>query len=601
MNMQASGLALESVGVLAELDAHALREIAAVMQPVALAGGAMLFDEGDVGEALYIVVHGRLSVSVSAAAGGRRVIAELGRGESVGEMALLTGEPRSARVEAIRDSLLLALSRSAFERVVDQYPKLMTQLARQLVVRLKSSLNGAPPRNTVVTVAVIPATPAVRVSEFCEALTRALVALGPTLHLSSLRVRTELSGGGRDLLSLPADDSRLVAWLNQQEERYTYIVYEADPTDTPWSRLCDRQADRVVLVASSEESPSAYVAASRPAARDASPRCEFVLVNHSKPLPGLMQRWLDVVPNVRNWHHLTRGGASDIARIARLVVGQGIGLLLGGGGARAFAHIGVLRAMRDRGIEVDAIGGVSGGAIAGAQYAAGVSPEEMKQRARAEFIGRGSLLDFTVPVVSLIKGHRFAEMLARLFGEVRIEDLPMRFFCLSANLTRATSRVHDRGPLERSIGASMSIPGIGPPMCEAGDLLIDGSVITNLPVGIMRELCPRKVVAVDISAERDLSVDRSWTSFPPTSRLLAARPWRGSGLRIPNILEILFRGTMLGSIASERDVAQRVEFYLRPDLQGVRLMDFKLLERVEASAYEYAVRALEQWPFHRSG
>jgi len=599
MNMQASGLAPESVGLLADLDAHALREIGAVMEPVTLAGGAMLFDEGDIGDTLYIVVHGRLAVSVAGPNDSRRAIAELGRGESVGEMALLTGESRSARVEAIRDSVLLALSRASFERVVEQYPRLMTQMARLLVVRLKQSLSGEPARSTLSTIGVVPVTPGVKIVEFCEQLAQALTAIGPTLHLSSVRVSAVLSGGGLALPGIDSDDTRLIAWLNEQEERYAYVVYEADRTDSAWSRLCERQADRVVLVASSESSPNAYSRAPPAASTDGSAHRELVLLNRAGPVPGAMRGWLDAMPHVRSWHHVTPGVASDVARLSRLLVGQGIGLLLGGGGARAFAHIGVLRAMRDAGIKVDAIGGVSGGAIAGAQFAAGVTPEEMKVRARAEFVDRGSLLDFTFPVVSLIKGRRFGDLLGRLFGEGCIEDLPLRFFCLSANLTRATSHIHDHGLLWRSIGASMSIPGVGPPMCESGDLLIDGSVITNLPVDVMRQLCPNRVVAVDISAERDLRVDQTWTDFPSPTRLLAARPWRRRGLRIPTILEILFRGAMLGSIAGERNIAQRVEFYMRPDLHGVRMMDFKLVDRVEASAYEYAVRALEEWPFPR--
>jgi predicted acylesterase/phospholipase RssA len=161
-------------------------------------------------------------------------------------------------------------------------------------------------------------------------------------------------------------------------------------------------------------------------------------------------------------------------------------------------------------------------------------------------------------------------------------------------------RVHDRGPIWRAVGASISIPGIGPPTCENGDLLIDGSVLTNLPVDTMREVCQGPVVAIDVSAEKDLSVDPSWTDFPAPARLLAARPWRRRGLRIPNILEILFRGAMLSSIAGERDIATRVEFYLRPPLAGIGLLDFKSLDRVERSAYDYAVKALERWPFRAS-
>lgn len=596
MNMPVTGLALDRVGVFQDLDAYALQEVAAVMEPVKLAGGVMLFDEGAEGDTLYIVAHGRLRVSV-AARGERRTIAELGRGESVGEMALLTGERRSARVEAIRDSVLLALSRPAFDRVVEKYPRVMTQLARQLVERLKSSLRGARSRTNLSTLCVVAAVPGLDISTFCERLARAMSQIGSTLHLTRESVRTALAGGAGAAPGQFADDTHHAAWLNEQEEHYAYVLYETDAADCAWTHLCERQADRVVFVAQATDGPRPLGGTAAAALEVVgTARRELVLLNDERPRAGAMQRWLKCNPALQAWHHVTENNFADIARLARLSSGQGVGLVLGGGGARSFAHIGVIRALREAGIEIDSIGGVSGGAVVGAQFAMGRSAAEVKEAMRAEFVNRGSLLDFTVPIVSLIKGQRFIGMLTRLFGDTSIEDVPRRFFCASANLSQAVMRIHDRGPLWRSIGASMCIPGIGPPVCENGDLLIDGSVLTNLPVEAMREICHGQVVAVDVSADKDLTVDRSWDMFPTPSRLMLARPWRRRGLRIPNILEILFRGAMLGSIAGERNIKDRVDFYFRPPLRGVGLLDFKALDRVERAAYEYAVQALEQWP-----
>ena len=597
--MHAAGLALDRVGVLQELDAGALLEIAAVMQPLNLPGGARLFDQGELGDALYIVAHGRLRVTVPAERGRRRVIAELGRGESVGEMSLLTGERRSARVEAIRDSVLLSLSRTAFSQVVERHPRVMMQLARQLVERLKDSLAGAPSRHSLSTVCVVPVVPGVSVTGFCLRLAQALADQGPTLHLTRAVAYARLSVEAASAEGIP-DETRLIAWLNEQEERYVYVLYEQDDGDPAWSRLCERQADRILLLASAEDPPPSKDQLSALSGISSSTRRELVLTNKSGPVEGRMQQWLALLPTIGGWHHVSAGSSRDISRLARLIVGQGIGLMLGGGGARTFAHIGVLRAMAEAGIAIDVIGGVSGGAVIGAQLASGLTPQEIKQRAHGEFIGRGSLLDFTVPVVSLIRGQRFRNMLIRYFGERSIEDLPTRFFCHSANLSQAAMRIHDRGPIWRSVGASMSIPGIGPPMCEQGDLLIDGSVLTNLPVDVMREICQGHVVAVDVSADRELSVDRSWAEFPSPGRLLVQRPWRQRGIRVPTILEILFRGAMVSSIAGERNVKEKVEFYLRPPLAGVGLFDFKALDRVEESAYRYAIVALEQWPFSRT-
>ena len=597
--MHAAGLALDRVGVLQELDAGALLEIAAVMQPLNLPGGARLFDQGELGDALYIVAHGRLRVTVPAERGRRRVIAELGRGESVGEMSLLTGERRSARVEAIRDSVLLSLSRTAFSQVVERHPRVMMQLARQLVERLKDSLAGAPSRHSLSTVCVVPVVPGVSVTGFCLRLAQALAEQGPTLHLTRAMAYARLSVEAARAAGVP-DETRLIAWLNEQEERYVYVLYEQDDSDPAWSHLCERQADRILLLASAEDPPPSKEQLSALSGISSSTRRELVLTNNSGPVQGRMQQWLALLPTIGGWHHVSEGSSRDISRLARLIVGQGVGLMLGGGGARTFAHIGVLRAMAEAGIAIDVVGGVSGGAVIGAQLASGLTPQEIKQRAHGEFIGRGSLLDFTVPVVSLIRGQRFRNMLIRYFGERSIEDLPTRFFCHSANLSQAAMRIHDRGPIWRSVGASMSIPGIGPPMCEHGDLLIDGSVLTNLPVDVMREICQGNVVAVDVSADRELSVDRTWAEFPSPGRLLVQRPWRQRGIRVPTILEILFRGAMVSSIAGERNVKEKVEFYLRPPLAGVGLFDFKALDRVEESAYRYAIVALEQWPFSRT-
>ena len=596
--MHAAGLALDRVGVLQELDPGSLLEVAAAMQPVNLPGGARLFDQGDIGDALYIVAHGRLQVSVPAERGRRRIIAELGRGESVGEMALLTGERRSARVEAIRDSALLALSRSAFVEVVERHPRIMMQLARQLVERLRESQRGAPAPHSLSTVCVVSVVPGIAVTGFCLRLAQALSELGPTLHLTRAVAYARLSVDTSDVDSVP-DETRLIAWLNEQEERYVYVLYEPDVVDPAWSRLCERQADRILLLASGDDTPLTKDQWRALSGSASATRRELVLLNKSGPRQGRMQQWLEALPGIGGWHHISEGSSRDFARLARLIVGQGIGLLLGGGGARTFAHIGVLRAMNEAHIAIDVVGGVSGGAVIGAQLASGLTPQEIKERARAEFIGRGSLLDFTVPLVSLIRGQRFANMLNRFFAERTIEDLPTRFFCHSANLSQASMRIHDRGPLWRSVGASMSIPGIGPPVCEQGDLLIDGSVLTNLPVDVMREICQGPVVAVDVSTDRELSVDRAWEEFPSPSRLLMQRPWRRRGLKVPTILEILFRGAMVSSIAGERNVKEKVEFYLRPPLTGVGLFDFKALDRVEEAGYRYAVEALEQWPFSR--
>src|SRR5205085_1247357 len=153
---------------------------------------------------------------------------------------------------------------------------------------------------------------------------------------------------------------------------------------------------------------------------------------------------------------------------------------------RGFAHIGVLRALDEAGIPVDAIGGTSMGAFVGAQRAWG-----MDWRAMRDFNARcwnelKPLNDYTLPMVSLLAGTSFLREMKRFFGDARIEDLPLDYFCVSSNLTRGEAVTHARGRLWFWMCASMCIPGVAPPLVDEGSLYVDGGVLDNVPLDAMR-------------------------------------------------------------------------------------------------------------------
>ena len=148
--------------------------------------GNHAFRQGDAGDSLYLVVSGRLRVSVGLADEDARVVTELGCGETVGEMALIDGEPRRATVVATRDSHLARLSKDAFERLFSRRPELLAVIARKLVSRLRSQdrVPGTPPSSTIL--AVAPASPGTPIQEFCARLASTLSTHGPTLLLGSV-------------------------------------------------------------------------------------------------------------------------------------------------------------------------------------------------------------------------------------------------------------------------------------------------------------------------------------------------------------------------------------------------------------------------------
>jgi NTE family protein len=259
-----------------------------------------------------------------------------------------------------------------------------------------------------------------------------------------------------------------------------------------------RQADHVLFVADAggnrgERAIERYLADRSPGAQ--APRASLALVRPNQGTPPEGTAALLDGCRVDAHYHVAMDAPGDFARLARYLAGAAIGLVLGGGGARGFAHLGVLRALAESGVPVDWVGGTSIGGIIAALVAQGVPPDEALARCRRHF---QALRDPTLPLVALLAGRRIRGRLEDAFGAVAIEDLPLPYFCISTNLTRAAQGLHERGPLARAIRASISLPGILPPMRIDADLHVDGGLVNNLPIDVVRAMGVDIVIAVNI-------------------------------------------------------------------------------------------------------
>ncbi|HVH36613.1 MAG TPA: patatin-like phospholipase family protein [Tahibacter sp.] len=301
---------------------------------------------------------------------------------------------------------------------------------------------------------------------------------------------------------------------------------------------------------------------------------------------GTGAAWLAAAPGAR-LHHWCR--ADDIERIARLIAGRSLGLVLSGGGARGFAHIGVIRALREAGIRIDAVGGTSIGAIIAAGVAAGWSDEEMVDNYRRAFVAGRPLSDYTFPFVAMTTGRRVSDLLREAFGERHIEDLALPFFAVSANLTSGDAITHRSGPLWYWLRASSAIPGVLPPVFHDGQVLVDGAVINNLPTDVMRDESVGDVIAVDIGADDVLHARVEEFASPHGWRLLLdqfGRPAR------PGVVSILLRAGMVNSKAANADRRAKASLLLAPPVTGVGLLDWAAYERAIELGYQYALREI---------
>jgi predicted acylesterase/phospholipase RssA/CRP-like cAMP-binding protein len=581
------------------VDPALLAELAAEFELVALYGGETLFRQGDAGDSLYIVVTGRLRVT-TVANGEETVLAELGAGETVGEMAVISGEPRSATVYAMRDTQLARLSKSSIGHVVDRHPRaMMLLLASRLSHRLRAMSAKTRRRSVVATVAVVPAAPGVDLDDFAGRLSRSLSRMGPTSLLTSAAVDAHF--GREGAAQTPDRDGGsigLVDWLAEQETKQRFVVYRADHHLSPWTERCIRQADRVVLVAdgAANASPGEIETELLSGDRARSAPVTLVLV-HARGVdaPKNTAAWLAGRAIARHLH-VRRGADEDHDRVARFITGTALGIALGGGFARGLAHLGVLRALRELNIPVDAIGAASMGAMIGAQCVMGQEAPRIAEAISSGFAK--SFDDMTLPFLSFKRGGKASRFVRKLFGDVRIEDLWLPYFCVSANLNRAEVKVHTSGSLADAVLASSRAPGIFPPVVMDGELHVDGGLINNVPVDIMRTFVDEGVViGVDVSPPHELNQVADYGEDVPGWRAAWHRfnPTRHRRIYRPSILLVLMRVIEFGGISYRREKAAGADVYISPDVLQFKRNDFHAAAEIADAGYRAARETLLNW------
>lgn len=560
--------------------------------------GELLFEQNEMGGALYLVISGRLRTVRIEKGGAVRVLGEAARGEIVGELSFFGCEPRGERVEAVRDSVLVGLENEEFDALVARRPQTLRHVTRLVIDRMHSNR----PEGTlakVTNVAVVAASPGAPVAAFCDRLATALAEHGPTLHLTAAEVERRMAEAGiAQAWGEAPDAARLMAWLEAREVDHRFVVYQADEGATAWTRRCMRQADRVLLVGRADDDPGPGTLEREMARLEdrASDAHEVMVIVHpdGSARPTGTRRWLEG-RRVREHVHLRWDGAADFARLARMLAGRAVGVVLGGGGARGFAHIGVLRALAEAGVPIDYIGGTSMGAGVAAQYALGIAPDDLLGWNRRIYLEWRPQKQLTLPLVSLVDNRLAGICGERVYGDTEIEDLWTPYFCVTSNLTTAEMMVHRTGLLRKYVLASASIPVFAPPVLEGNHLLVDGALLNNLPADVMRGLGVGVVIASEVSIEEDASFTAD--SVPTAWDVLRGRFRRGAvPVRpFPGIMEMAMRSSLLHSAWREKEAMAQADFCLRPPIDGFALMGFEQMAEISEVGYAYAKEAVGAW------
>ena len=546
----------------AGLDRRTLVRVADELEWIALPGGAELFREADPPDAVYVLLAGCLG-AFRTEFDGQKLVGRIHPGETVGEMALLSGHPRTATVTALRDSEIVRFSLQAFERLAHAHPEAMLAVARIAVERLERAMQGgrqeAPPR----TLALLPAHDGIDLDALVERLGTALGRYGEAVAIDAEHF---------------LDAS--IAELHQLEADHPFVLYVGKFGHSAWNERCRRQADLLLLVADATRAPSSLT--SEVPACEGAQSVALALLQPGRIIAGAARAWRQRLALDQHFHLRHN---EDMDRLARRLARRSVGVVFSGGGARGFAHIGVIRALREAGLAIDAVGGTSIGALMAAAVALEWEDETLYQTFHRAFVSSNPLSDYTLPLVSLVAGRKASRLLRREFGEGDIEDLPLPFYCVSADLARGGAVVHEAGLLWHALRASIAIPGVLPPVCSEGRVLVDGGVIDNLPVDTMRKRNAGPIIGIDIAGEHALVSELDETDLPTLWQMLARR-WRG-GPKRPGILRILLRAGMVNSAGAAAQNAAMSDLMLKPPVDSIDLLAWDRFADAIEAGYTY--------------
>ncbi|NNF09002.1 MAG: cyclic nucleotide-binding domain-containing protein [Acidimicrobiia bacterium] len=580
---------LTSIELFSALDDVALAKLSAGAESLHLRGGEVLLREGDPSDALYVVASGRMQAFVTTD-GTEALVGEIGRGEVIGEMGILADEARSATVRALRDSNLLRFPRDMFVGFLHDHPEELFAITQLIIQRLRRSIRSGPAAASVRTVAIIP------LGREGETFAR---------HLTSMfseRLDARLIGG--DDVDESLGDGEMTRYLHELEASTELLVYLADRGVSAWTERCIRQADRIVLVAEAESDSALTEVEHRllgPDRAGGRARIDLVLIHPDHTAqPSRARQWLNLRTVYRH-HHVRLHSRDDLHRVVRALTGREIGLVLSGGGARGIIHIGILKALNELNIPVDVVGGSSAGALGAGSIATGGNWEHMRDSLWDNLASKGSPVDLTAPAISLAKGERITEAITGAFGDTLIENLWLRFFCVSSNLSQGEVMVHHSGLLWKALRASVSIPGLWPPVrTPDGDVLVDGAVMNNLPVDVMQSFHDGgAIIAVNLKGTAalgavDLTESGVMSGWAPLARRV--NPFAESA-RLPGIVDILLRSTETGNVLASKRLEREADIVLHPDVASFGLLDFEGFDRLIEVGY---AAAMDEFPHHEA-
>lgn len=536
-------------------------EVIATLEPEigSLTKGALLFQEGDPAPFAYVVESGILGLYAGKLEPSTSFFRKALSGDLVGEYGLLCDQPRSASAVALTDVTYLRFSKSDLEQMLFADHDLQSRFISSLAEAASIGRDPRkPPLHTIVLHNASPGSPLI--AEALAGLSKQLLVVGQ---------------GRYDLAAVAdlehySDEEALHEWLTDtiQARELRIVVTRGRSTISERNSVL---IDRLLILGDGSAAEAELPTSIEPKA---------ILV---RLWPSHQQRCFSQIwsggDNLRHVVNLRPAEVSHQQRLARLLLRIPNILVLGGGGARGFAHVGALAAMEERAIDdIDMVMGVSIGSLVASLYAFGLTAQEIFEHLERVII-RSKPYQLTFPRDSLFTLANSRREIGNFFSPCLLQDSWLNLQCFSTNLTGNVLHTWKQGNIATAVIASMSVPGIFPPVDDGqGNLHVDGGILNNLPVRAARNLTDGRVIAISLSSSAEPAPPNGQPAPVPA--------------RSPSLAAIIIGSMMCASQAETKAQERLADMILKPEIGGYSFLEWKSYRAIYDAGYSYTLEQL---------
>ena len=518
-----------------------------------------LFHQGDEEKALYIVLSGRLR-AIKSIDEQTHILGDISAGEPVGEIALFTNEVRSASILALRNSVVLKMDEQDYHVLIQSFPKLSTALTKYVIDRLRLNATEKSKSSVPKNIVVINLQPQNDIAPWASNVLTQLKSMNKNIRL---------------FRALDQDENDPHTIFHTMESEDVLNLMLCDEINMEWTKQCIIYSDLVVVISNFYAPHHLYPIEEelRIYHKSILNKKIFLILLHPEnaPRPINTCKWFEH-RSIQMHIHVRRNNQRDIRRCSRLIIHQGIGLVLGGGGSKGYAHVGAVLALQEAGVEIDCVGGTSAGALYSMlftltefdiEHALSICKKSVKYNVLAA--------DYTIPFISLMKGKKMQHFLNELLGDLHLEDLWINTFMISTNYSDASMKVHDRGLIRKSLAASFAIPGIFPPVIIDGHYHVDGSVMDNLPISTMYTRPIGHVIAISLTSQKTRRTHLQ--TLPSSAQLLWDKITGRKKYRLPSLAALMINSLTINSRQKQEFTKSQAALYVELDLKEFGFMD----------------------------